>query len=187
MADLFGTRERRRGLCDALHITFLVCRLHLVSVRQRGSIGMAHINELLCVRQRQLTSQRLFEGLLPSLHIWKRDKLAYMHPGIHIPVGGVEEPSLRKSAIWSVVAKVSGSERSCELLTLGQPIQSHHHGSRRIQASASHRLLRTSASGRKCHSGRNQGFILLTGNQLPSPLTTYLEVLPQVSTDPSPG
>jgi hypothetical protein len=80
VANLFGTRERRRRLCDTLHITFLVCSLCLVSVHQRGSTGTTHVNELLRVRQRQLTSQRLLEALLPSLHIWKRDKLAYMHP-----------------------------------------------------------------------------------------------------------
>ena len=66
---------------------------------------MTHINELLRVRQRQLALQRLFEGLLSSLHIWSRDKLVSMQAGVYGPVGEVEEPSLRKSAIPSVVAE----------------------------------------------------------------------------------
>ena len=40
---------------------------------------------------------------------------------IHGPVGEVEEPSLRKSAIQSVVAKASGSERSCEISNAVDP------------------------------------------------------------------
>jgi len=66
---------------------------------------MTHIDELLRVRQRQLALQRLFEDILSSLHIWSRDELVLTQVRVYGPVGEVEEPILRKSAIPSVVAE----------------------------------------------------------------------------------